>query len=70
MATSRVWISAACLALLVFPFLLSPALAEEEDEAAAAAEAEPSFVLTLDHSNFSDAVAKHPFIVVEFYAPW
>ncbi|KAH7567913.1 hypothetical protein ACOSP7_009825 [Xanthoceras sorbifolium] len=28
------------------------------------------FVLTLDHSNFSDAVSKNKFIVVEFYAPW
>ncbi|EXB60097.1 Protein disulfide-isomerase [Morus notabilis] len=28
------------------------------------------FVLTLDHSNFSDTVGKHDFVVVEFYAPW
>ncbi|KAK8692216.1 hypothetical protein V6N13_075690 [Hibiscus sabdariffa] len=28
------------------------------------------FVLTLDHSNFTDSVSKHKFIVVEFYAPW
>ncbi|ESW09428.1 hypothetical protein PHAVU_009G126700 [Phaseolus vulgaris] len=28
------------------------------------------FVLTLDHSNFSDTVKKHNLIVVQFYAPW
>ncbi|EEC77315.1 hypothetical protein OsI_15980 [Oryza sativa Indica Group] len=27
-------------------------------------------VLTLDAGNFSEVVAKHPFIVVKFYAPW
>jgi len=27
-------------------------------------------VLTLDASNFSEVVAQHQFIVVEFYAPW
>ena len=27
-------------------------------------------VLTLDAQNFSEALASHPFIVVEFYAPW
>lgn len=27
-------------------------------------------VLTLDHSNLTQFVAKHDFIVVEFYAPW
>ncbi|KAL8126532.1 hypothetical protein AgCh_013708 [Apium graveolens] len=27
-------------------------------------------VLTLDHSNLTQTVAKHDFIVVEFYAPW
>jgi hypothetical protein len=27
-------------------------------------------VLTLDTGNFSEVVAKHQFIVVEFYAPW
>ncbi|KAJ6306975.1 hypothetical protein OIU78_022140 [Salix suchowensis] len=28
------------------------------------------YVLTLDHSNFTETVTKHDFIVVEFYAPW
>ncbi|KAJ9146287.1 hypothetical protein P3X46_028570 [Hevea brasiliensis] len=31
---------------------------------------EKEFVLTLDHSNFTETVSKHDFIVVEFYAPW
>ncbi|GLT47125.1 hypothetical protein SLA2020_208420 [Shorea laevis] len=33
-------------------------------------ESKQEFVLTLDHSNFSDTLSKHKFIVVEFYAPW
>ncbi|KAL1539007.1 Thioredoxin-like domain [Salvia divinorum] len=54
---SRVW----CLLLLASVALVaSPATATEEVEK----------VLTLDHSNFSDVVSKHDFIVVEFYAPW
>ncbi|KAK9735551.1 hypothetical protein RND81_04G212200 [Saponaria officinalis] len=28
------------------------------------------FVVTLDHSNFTEIVSKHDFIVLEFYAPW
>ncbi|XAR62810.1 Protein disulfide-isomerase [Bertholletia excelsa] len=37
-----------------------------------ASEEAPSkeFVLTLDQSNFAETVAKHDFIVVDFYAPW
>ncbi|KAL8201778.1 hypothetical protein R6Q57_010925 [Mikania cordata] len=35
-----------------------------------ASDEEKEYVLTLDHSNFSEIVSKHNFIVVEFYAPW
>lgn len=58
---------------LVLPFTLiagifllaGPYLAEAES-AVELGEA----VLTLDAGNFSEVVAKHQFIVVEFYAPW
>jgi protein disulfide-isomerase A1 len=59
MAT-RAWISL-LLALAV-------ALSARAEDAAAATEGEA--VLTLDVDSFKDAVAKHPFMVVEFYAPW
>ncbi|KAL2241286.1 protein disulfide-isomerase-like [Sesamum indicum] len=58
---ARIWsgllvVSVALVALLN----VSPVAAEDEVEK----------VLTLDHSNFSEVVSKHSFIVVEFYAPW
>ncbi|XP_047311066.1 protein disulfide-isomerase-like [Impatiens glandulifera] len=31
---------------------------------------EQEHVLTLEHSNFTDTLSKHDFVVVEFYAPW
>lgn len=31
---------------------------------------EEGHVLVLDSSNFTEVVTEHPFIVVEFYAPW
>ncbi|CAM8946026.1 unnamed protein product [Rhodiola kirilowii] len=37
---------------------------------ASESESPKQFVLTLDHSNFSDVVSKHDFIVVDFYASW
>lgn len=56
-----------CLFVLAFAFsILASSLVKisvAEDEA-------KEFVLTLTHSNFSDIVSKHDFIVVEFYAPW
>ncbi|XP_075501495.1 protein disulfide-isomerase-like [Primulina tabacum] len=62
---ARVW---ACVLFISLVVLLcsSPAAAEAEAEV----EAEVEKVLTLDHSNFSDVVEGHDFIVVEFYAPW
>ncbi|XP_021759718.1 protein disulfide-isomerase-like [Chenopodium quinoa] len=43
--------------------------ASESTDSSASSDAK-EFVLTLDHTNFSETVAKHDFIVVEFYAPW
>ena len=57
---SRVSICFFVLALSIFAFTKIGAEETESKE----------FVLTLDHSNFSDIVCKHDFIVVEFYAPW
>ncbi|CAN1130614.1 Protein disulfide-isomerase [Linum perenne] len=45
-------------------FLISAVSAAEEPAQS------KEFVLTLDHSNFTETVANHDFIVVEFYAPW
>jgi len=52
--------------LVVILLLSSGAIAAEREATAVLEEA----VLTLDTSNFSEVVAKHEFIVVEFYAPW
>ncbi|OAY83250.1 protein disulfide-isomerase-like [Ananas comosus] len=64
MAASWIRIPSAVAALLVASSILLLTLAAAEEEA------EPSPVLTLDASNFSDTVSKHAFVVVEFYAPW
>ncbi|KAH0660606.1 hypothetical protein KY285_027265 [Solanum tuberosum] len=58
----RVWIS---LFLCVFALLGSESYASESEDTQS-----KEFVVTLDHSNFSDFVGRHKFIVVEFYAPW
>ncbi|CAI9777545.1 unnamed protein product [Fraxinus pennsylvanica] len=55
-AWSGIWVISVFLLAL---FSVSAFAAEEGEK-----------VLTLDHSNFSDTVSKHNFIVVEFYAPW
>lgn len=52
--------------LVVILLLSSGAIAVEGEATAVLEEA----VLTLDAGNFTEVVAKHEFIVVEFYAPW
>lgn len=52
--------------LVVVLLLSSGPITAEVDATAMLGEA----VLTLDAGNFSEVVAKHEFIVVEFYAPW
>ncbi|XP_009594447.1 protein disulfide-isomerase-like [Nicotiana tomentosiformis] len=46
--------------LVVVSVVFAVCVAVEEEEP----------VLTLDHTNFTDVVSNHNFIVVEFYAPW
>ncbi|XP_018858114.1 protein disulfide-isomerase-like [Juglans regia] len=63
---SRASICFFVLALSLFASSFTNICAEESVSESESKE----FVLTLDHSNFSDTVSKHDFIVVEFYAPW
>lgn len=57
---TRVWNGVLMIAVSLLALFNVSAFAAEEGEK----------VLTLDHSNFTDTVSKHNFIVVEFYAPW
>lgn len=68
MAISKAWISL----LLALAVVLSAPAARAEEAAAAeeGGDAAAEAVLTLDADGFDEAVAKHPFMVVEFYAPW
>ncbi|XP_042034450.1 protein disulfide-isomerase-like [Salvia splendens] len=59
MASSNFWMP---LLLIAFAVAASISTAEESES--------KEFVVTLDHSNFTEFVAKHKFVVVEFYAPW
>jgi protein disulfide-isomerase A1 len=54
-------------ATIVVILLLSSGTIAAVGEATAVLE---EAVLTLDAGNFSEVVANHEFIVVEFYAPW
>ncbi|CAA0339760.1 unnamed protein product [Arabidopsis thaliana] len=51
----------ACFSILLLLSLFVSSIRSEETK---------EFVLTLDHSNFTETISKHDFIVVEFYAPW
>ena len=66
---SRVSISFLIFSICVF-FFVSSLNVISADESESKESESKEFVLTLDHSNFSDTIGKHNFIVVEFYAPW
>ncbi|KAL1543823.1 Thioredoxin-like domain [Salvia divinorum] len=57
MASSNFW-----MPFLLIAFAAAISTAEESES--------KEFVVTLDRSNFTEFVAKHKFVVVEFYAPW
>ncbi|KAI3464524.1 hypothetical protein Pfo_021187 [Paulownia fortunei] len=65
MAFSNFWIPL----LLLIVFTITGSISVYVSAAAEESESK-EFVVTLDHSNFTDFIAKHKFIVVEFYAPW
>lgn len=50
--------------IFLFAIILSRSISKADESKS------KEFVVTLDHSNFTDFVATHKFIVVEFYAPW
>ncbi|KAH7445484.1 hypothetical protein KP509_01G011100 [Ceratopteris richardii] len=56
------------ISVLLFMFALATLRTGLASEAAGAKEDE--HVIVLDDKNFHDVVKQHPFIVVEFYAPW
>jgi protein disulfide-isomerase A1 len=58
---SSLLLPSACLALLLLLPLSSSTRGGRAEEPAA---------LTLDAGNFSEAVAAHQLIVINFYAPW
>ncbi|WOG91606.1 hypothetical protein DCAR_0310855 [Daucus carota subsp. sativus] len=55
------------LSVVLFALIVSSGSICKADESS---ESVIEHVLTLDHSNLTQVVAKHDFIVVEFYAPW
>lgn len=69
LARVPMWAAFAVAALLLCSLPASSRADDAVVDAAARLE-EASSVLTLDASNFSETVAKHGLIVVEFYAPW